>query len=529
MDADGAVVAVEESRAESAVGTATGGAWVLAATVAASSMAFIDMSVVNVALPVLQRAIGASFAEAQWVIEAYTLLLSALTLLGGTMGDIHGRRRVFALGILVFALASLGCGLAGSPAALIMARALQGIGGALMVPGSLALLAASFPPERRGRAVGIWSASTGVMVALAPALGGWLVAAFSWRWVFLINLPLAALALAIALLRIPESRAGGGRRLDLPGAGLATLGLGGLTFGLIEAGHRSVTEPGAGGPILFGLLALAGFLAVEARSEQPMIPPALFRRRVFAGIQAFTFLLWAALQGGLFFIPFRLMQVQGFGPLEAGSALLPFVLIVSTLSRWAGGLVDRHGPRMPLVAGALIAGAGFLLLMVPDSASSYGAGFLPGLVVMGIGMGLCAAPVTVVALDAAGGEHVGIASAVNNMVARVGGLIAIAAFGLLLAARFEASLDRSLHRLDLPPAAVTALAPERAKLAAALLPPGLTAGQRAALRSTIDAAFVEGFRGVMGLAAALAFASAGIALLTLEHGRAATPRAAAGR
>jgi len=478
-------------------------------------MAFIDMSVVNVALPVLQRDIGASFAEAQWVVEAYVLLLSALTLLGGALGDAYGRRFIFAIGILIFALASACCGLATTPAILVISRVLQGIGGALMVPGSLALIAANFPPERRGKAVGLWSAATGIMVAAAPAFGGWLVHEFSWRWVFLINLPLAVLALAILVARVPESRAGGSGGLDLPGAVLATLGLGGLTYGLIEAGRHSFLDPHAGLPILIGFVALALFLLVEAVIDKPMVPLSLFRLRLFAGVQAYTFLLWAALQGALFFVPFRLMQVQGFGPLEVGGALLPFVIIVSVLSRWTGSMVDRYGARLFLVAGAALTGLGFVLLMLPSATTGYGMGFLPGLAVMGIGMGLGAAPVTVVALNSAGPEHVGIASAVNNMVARVGGLLAIAAFGLALAARFNVSLDDALDKLALPPAAVAALAPERPKLAAAELPPGLSAAQSEALNRAIDDAFVEGFRWVMGLAAGIAFASAAIAAYTV--------------
>jgi EmrB/QacA subfamily drug resistance transporter len=508
-------VAVERKRAAAASSRPGRGAWVLAATIIASSMAFIDMSVVNVALPVLQRSIGASFAEAQWVVEAYVLLLSALTLLGGTMGDIYGRRRIFGLGIMIFALASAACGFATTPAMLILARVAQGIGGALMVPGSLALIAALIPADKRGKAIGLWSACTGVMVAAAPALGGWLVHELSWRWVFLINLPLAVLALAILAARVPESRAGGGRGIDLPGAVLATLGLGGLTYGLIEAGRHSFLSPPAGIPILLGAIFLTLFILVEARSDEPMIPLSLFRLPVFAGVQSYTFLLWAAIQGALFFVPFRLMQVQGFGPLQAGTALLPFVIVVSLLSRWTGILVDRHGARLYLVAGALLTGAGFLLLMLPDATTGYLAGFLPGLLVMGLGMGFCAAPVTVVALNSAGPEHVGVASAVNNMVARVGGLLAIAAFGLALAARFNVSLDHSLDRMALPPAAVTALEPERSKLAAAELPPGLSEDQQAVLASAIDDAFVEGYRWVMALAALLAFASAVIVVFTL--------------
>ncbi len=490
--------------------------WVLAATIVASSMAFIDMTVVNVALPVLQRSLGATFAEAQWVVEAYTLFLSALVLAGGTLGDLYGRRRCFSLGVLIFALASAACGIAPDPVFLIVARAIQGMGSALLMPGSLAILAAGFPADRRGRAIGLWSAASGVCVAIAPAFGGWLIDTFSWRWVFLINLPLAAVTLAITWSKLAESKGREGGRLDLPGTALATLGLGGLTFGLIEAGRAGFGDRLADGSIIFGILALAAFFAVERHSKHPMIPLQLFRLPVFAGIQVFTFLLWAALSGALFFVPFRLMQVQGFGPLQAGGALLPCVVIISILSRWAGGLVDRLGPQRPLIAGAIIAGLGYLLLAVPGPTTPYWLGVLPALMVVGIGMGVCVAPVTVTAMSAAGNDHVGAASAINNMVARTGGLLAIALFGLILAQRFAAAFDRSVAALALPADAIAALAPERAKLAGAILPASLNAEQHRLLTEAILAAFVEGYRWVMVLASGLAFASAIVAVLWLR-------------
>jgi len=491
----------------------TGESWILAATIVASSMAFIDVTVVNVALPVLQRRLGASFAEAQWVVEAYTLFLSALVLAGGTLGDLYGRRRCFSVGIVIFALASGACGLAPDPVSLIVARAVQGIGSALLMPGSLAILAAGIPAERRGRAIGLWSAASGVCVAIAPAFGGWLIDSFSWRWVFLINLPLAAVTLSITWTKLAESRAHEDRRLDLSGTALATLGLGGLTLGLIQAGRAGFADRLAAGAMIFGILALAAFFAVERRSRHPMIPPRLFRRPAFAGIQIFTFLLWAALSGSLFFVPFRLMQVQGFRPLEAGSALLPCVVVISALSRWAGGLVDRLGPRRPLIAGALTAGLGYLLLALPGASTPYWMGVLPALLVVGIGMGICVAPVTVVAMSAAGKDHVGTASAINNMVARTGGLLAIALFGLILAQRFSAEFDRALPSLHLPGDALAALAAERAKLAATSLPAALSAAQKDQVTAAIMTSFVAGYRRVMILAAFLAFVSAGVAIL----------------
>jgi EmrB/QacA subfamily drug resistance transporter len=488
-----------------------GAVWILAATIVASSMTFIDMTVVNIALPVLQRRLGASFVEAQWVVEAYTLFLSALMLPGGALGDLYGRRRVFAIGILLFALASAACGLAPDPLTLIAARALQGVGGALLMPGSLAILSASFPPERQGYVIGVWSAASGIAVSIAPALGGWLIDAFSWRAVFLMNLPLAAVALAIVMTKVPESRSPGAGQLDIPVALLAIIGPGGLTLGLIQAGRAGFGDPLALGGIAIGLLGLASFIAVEDGSPHPMIPLALFRRRIFSAIQAFTFLLWAALSGALFFVPFRLMQIQGFPPIEAGASLLPFVVVISLLSHWAGRLVDRLGARGLLVTGSAVAGLGFLLLALPGLDTPYWLGILPALLVVGLGMGLCVAPVTVTALNAAGTEHVGLASAVNNMAARVGGLIAIAVFGILLADRFGFALDRSLAGLALPDAAVAALAPERAKLAAAVLPQGLSGGQQTALQAAIRLAFLDGYRWVMATAAVLALLSMAIA------------------
>jgi EmrB/QacA subfamily drug resistance transporter len=500
--------------------------WILAATIIASTMAFSDMTIVNVALPVLQRDLGASFAAVQWVVEAYTLVLSAMILVGGATGDLYGRRRVFAIGIVVFALASAACGLAPDAETLVAARGLQGFGAALMMPGSLAILSASFPRARHGDAIGLWSASTGVAMAIAPAFGGWLIDTFSWHAAFLINLPLAVLALAITLWRVPESRApesgtSQAKRLDLIGMALATLGLGALTFGLIAAGERGFSDPASAGPLLAGIALLALFIAAERRAEKrrrhPMIPPRLFRLPDFGGIQAFTFLLWAALQGTAFFVPFRLMQVQGFAPTEAGMALLPLVVISALLSRWFGRLADRVSPRRLLVAGALLTGTGFILLAVPDEHTQYLWGFMPALVMMGIGMGVCQVPVTVVALNAAGPGAVGTASAINNMAARTGGLIAVALFGLVLAHGYSVALTPALKGAGLPEAAQAAIAAQRAKLAGALLPPGLDPAQQEAATAAIKHAFISGYRWAMACAGAMAYLSALVALRFIRN------------
>jgi EmrB/QacA subfamily drug resistance transporter len=486
--------------------------WILAATITASTMAFSDMTIVNVALPVLQDSLGASFAAVQWVVEAYTLVLSAMILVGGAIGDLFGRRRVFSIGIVIFALASLGCGLARDAELLILARGVQGFGAALMMPGSLAIVSASFPRDRQGDAIGLWSASTGISMAVAPAFGGWLIDTFSWHAAFLINLPLAALALGITLRFVPESRSDHARALDLVGMALAILGLGALTYGLIAAGEHGFADLHSGGPMLGGVLALVLFVLAEKRARDPMVPLRMFKLPNFGGIQAFTFLLWAALHGTTFFVPFRLMQVQGLKPTEAGMALLPLVIIASLLARWFGKVADKVDPRLLLVGGAILTGCGFFLLALPDANTHYLIGFMPPLILMGLGMGMCQVPVTVVALNAAGPSHVGTSSAINNMAARTGGLIAIAVFGLVLAHGFSAALTPALQAAGLPDAARAALELQRAKLAGAIVPADLSPEQQAAATAAIKSAFITGYRWAMGVAGAMAFVSALVAL-----------------
>ncbi|HEX6117907.1 MAG TPA: MFS transporter, partial [Dongiaceae bacterium] len=361
--------------------------WILAATVIASTMAFSDMTIVNVALPVLQRELGVTFSALQWVVESYTLMLSALVLVGGAIGDVYGRRRIFIAGIVIFAIASAGCGLSQSAGLLIAARAVQGVGAALMMPGSLAIVSASFPRDRQGHGIGIWSAFTGMSTALAPALGGWLIDVLSWHAAFLINLPLAAISLAITFRHVPESRPER-RRLDVTGMLLAIIGLGALTYGLISAGEWGFGELRSFGPMLAGVIALVLFVFAESRATHPIIPLPLFRLPGFSAIQAFTFMLWAALHGTTFFVPLRLMQVHGFAPTEAGAALLPLVVTSSILSRYFGRLTDRIAPRTILIVGACLTGAGFLYLAMPDSSARYVVGFFPALLLMGIGMGV---------------------------------------------------------------------------------------------------------------------------------------------
>lgn len=502
---------------------ASAGVWILLATILGSSLSFIDGTVVNVALPTLQRDLHANIADVQWVVEAYSLFLAALILVGGALGDRLGRRRIFSLGIIVFAAASAVCGLAPTIGVLIVARAAQGIGGALLVPGSLAIIGASFEERRRGAAIGTWAAFTTITAAGGPVLGGWLVQAASWRWVFFINLPLALITLVVTYRHVPESRAQGTSRLDLPGAALATLGLGALVYGFITA---STLGLGAGLVLIalgIGVVALVAFLVVEARSPAPMVPLTLFRSRSFSGANLLTLLLYGALGGAFYFLPFNLQQVQGYSPAAAGASLLPMTLIIFAFSRWAGGLVPRFGAKLPLVIGPVIAAAGFALFARIGVGGSYWTTFFPATVVFSLGMALVIAPLTTTVMNAASSDNVGAASGINNAVSRAAGLLAICILALVVVGVFSAAFDANIAALHLPPALRDALASQRTRLAGAQIPPGVSPPVHAAIRQAIDTAFVSGFRVAMLTGAAMALASALAAALLIEGKPARVP------
>ncbi len=493
------------------------GNWILAATILASSMAFIDGTVVNVGLPALQSDLRATVTEVQWVVEAYSLFLSAFLLLGGSLGDHFGRRRIFLLGVGIFTLGSIGCGLAPGITPLILARGIQGVGGALLVPGSLAIISASFPEAERGRAIGTWSGFTAITAAIGPLLGGWLIEQFSWRAIFFINFPLALAVVWLSLRHLPESRdAGEPRRLDWTGALLTVLSLGGIIYGLIESSRLGFAHPFVWSALGGGSFFSVCFLAWEARTAAPMLPFALFHSRNFSGANLLTLLLYAALGGTLFFLPLNLIQVQGYGATAAGAALLPFILLMFLLSRWGGGLVERHGARWPLVVGPLIAGLGFVLFMRPGVGGSYWETFFPAVVVLGIGMATSVAPLTTTVMNSAVANRVGIASGINNMVARAAGLLAIAVFGVVMIHTFDRHLTRQSGRMKLSPDAERVLRGQRSNLAAIEFPPEIDPATRRQMKQAVDAAFVSGFRAVMLMGCGLAVGSALVALLVIR-------------
>ena len=488
----------------------------LTATTLASSMAFIDGTVVNVALSALQANLNATIVDVQWVIEAYSLLLAALLLVGGSLGDHYGRRRVFLIGVALFAVASARCGLAPNIDQLIVARAAQGLGAALLVPGSLAIISSSFPENERGRAIGTWSGFSAITTAIGPVIGGWLIEHVSWRAVFFINVPIALLIIVISLWRVPESSDKESKKLDWWGAIFGALGLGALVYGLIESSQLGFGDLSVLAALVTAAALLVIFLIIEARVSNPMLPLALFRSRTFTGANLLTFLLYGALGGTLFFLPLNLIQVQHYSATAAGAAFLPFILIIFLLSRWAGGLVESYGPKIPLVVGPLIAAFGYALFMLPGVNAGYWRNFFLPVVVLGTGMAVSVAPLTTTVMNSVTQNRVGIASGVNNAVARGAGLLAIAALGILMLHSFNYALDRRLADGNVPPAAWQSLQAQRNRLAAAPIPEELNQATQQMIGHAIVESFVNGFRLIMAIGAALAVVSAIVAWLLID-------------
>jgi EmrB/QacA subfamily drug resistance transporter len=492
---------------------AEAGPWILAATILGSSLAFIDSTVINVALPALQASLHATIVDVQWVVESYGLFLGALILVGGSFGDRFGRRRMFVLGVAIFAIASAVCGIASDIHQLIIARCIQGLGAALLVPGSLAIISASFDEKTRGQAIGTWSGFTAITTAVGPVVGGWLVEHASWRWVFFINLPLAAAVIGISLWRIPESRSVTARRIDWLGALIVTVGLGGLVVGFIESTNLGWSNPRVFGSLTVGLAGLVIFVFIESTVASPMVPLTLFRSRSFSGANLLTLFLYAAIGIFFFLFPLNLIQVQGYSATATGAAVLPLILLIFVLSRWSGGLVARYGPRIPLIIGPLIAAAAFALFAVPSAGASYWKAFFPAMVVLGFGMAVTVAPLTTVVMSSVDQDHAGTASGINNAVARVAGVLAIAVFGIVMVTAFGLTLKHELANLVLSSDTLHEIQSKVTKLAGLDLPSRLDASAAGRIRTAVDKAFLLGFRLIMLICAGLATASGAVALL----------------
>lgn len=489
--------------------------WVLTATILGSSMAFIDSTAVNVALPALQSSLHATVVDVQWVIEAYGLFLSALILVGGALGDSFGRRAMFLFGVVGFAVASAGCGFSSSIRELVLWRSVQGVAAAFLVPGSLAIISSSFDEQSRGNAIGTWAGFTTITTALGPILGGWLIEHASWHWVFFINVPLAAIVLAISVLYMPESRSSAAETVDWLGAALVTAGLAALVYGFLESAILGWRSPRVSGTLVFGFGALVLFVFVEKAERTPMVPLKLFQSATFSGANQLTLYLYAALGIFFFLFPLNLIQIQKYSATATGAAVLPMILLMFFLSRWSGGLVMRYGPRLPLLVGPLIAAMGFLLFAVPGVRAHYWIAFFPAFTVLGLGMAISIAPLTTVVMNSVEQERVGIASGINNAVARVAGVLAIAVLGIVMVAAFAHSLRNSLSSLNLKPDVVHELESNVPRLGDLRAPPGVDPQTAAMIRAAVVHAFVFGFRVIMLLCALLALASAAVAWLKI--------------
>jgi len=485
--------------------------WVLGATILGSSMAFIDSTAVNVALPALQSSLHATVVDVQWVIESYGLFLSALILVGGALGDAVGRRAMFLLGVVTFAVASAGCGFSESIKALLLWRSFQGVAAAFLVPGSLAIISSSFEEETRGKAIGTWAGLTTITTALGPVLGGWLIEHASWHWIFFINVPLAVLVVVISLLHVPESRSSEAGSIDWLGAAIVTIGLAALAYGFLESPILGWAHPRVVGALTTGVGSLVLFVFVEKKVQSPMVPLKLFQSASFSGANLLTLCLYAALGIFFFLFPLNLIQIQKYSATATGAAALPMIILMSLLSRWSGGLIRQYGSKMPLIIGPLIAAVGFLLFAVPDVQAHYWTAFFPPFVVLGVGMAISVAPLTTVVMNSVEQERAGTASGINNAVARVAGVLAIAVLGVVMVAAFDHSLRSALNVLNLRADVVHELELNVAKLGSLDAPPSVDPQTALAIRAAVAESFVFGFRLIMFVCAGLAVASAAVA------------------
>lgn len=491
--------------------------WTLVVAVLGSSLAFIEGSVVNVALPSLQKDLGLAAAEAQWVINSYLLPLSGLMLLGGSLGDRYGVARVYALGVGLFGLAALACGLAPDAGWLLGARVVQGVGGALLVPSSLALIGRVFPEDERGAAIGTWAGFSALTTALGPVLGGWLTDAWHWRGVFLV-MPLPAVAAAwLALSRVSVVGRGRRRATDWAGAALIVAALGGLSLGFILVPERSWGDPAVVAALALGAAAGVAFVLFEGRREEPLLPLRLFRSIRFSGANAATLLLYAALNASLFLLPFLLVQARGLSPTAAGAAFLPFSLVMGAGSRLAGRWLSGPGAGRFLAAGAAVTGGGMAWLAAART-GSFWIDVLPAMLVMGVGMTVAVPPLTTIAMNSAGEADAGSAAGVNNTVARVAGLLAIAVLGSLAVERYQGRLEAELGAMELSAEARSAVLEGSGELLAAELPESVPEARRERVEALRRHAFEDAFGRTLAVAAALAWAAALLSLLTLGPG-----------
>ncbi|HXB07362.1 MAG TPA: MFS transporter [Puia sp.] len=497
------------------------GRWVLTATILASAMAFIDGTALNVVLPALQRGLNATGADLFWVLNAYLLVLAALILVGGSLGDRLGRKRIYMTGIAIFIGGSAACGLAPDVHFLVGFRVLQGLGGALMIPGSLSLLSSSIDPSERGRAIGTWSAVTTVVTIGGPVLGGALADAGLWRYIFFINVPIGLVTLLILWRKVPESKeAAAGRELDVPGVLAIAFGLAALTFGFLRMPALGLGSVAIWGSLVGGVLLLAGFILIEARRPDPMMPLFLFANRTFSGVNALTFFLYAGLGAGMLFLSLDLVQAQGYSQLESGMTFLPFTVLMIAIARWAGTLADKRGARLFLVMGPAVAGLGLLLLSfvgVTGGPREYWTTFLPGIVVLGLGMSFTVAPLTTTVMTSVGDDHSGVASGINNAMTRIAGVFANAIFGALAVLVFTSELRGRLGGSGAAAQWGQAVLAQAGNLGNARVPAGVE--DVAEVQRIYRESFIMVYQDTLRIAAGLAFLGAVMGLVFVRRKR----------
>lgn len=491
--------------------------WVLVTSVLGSSIAFVNGSVVNVALPAIQTSFDGSVADMQWIVNGYTIVLAALILVGGSLGDLYGRKKMFGLGVLIFAAASVWSGLSTSVFQLILARILQGIGGALLIPNSLALVSSAYPKEERGKAIGTWSAFSAITTAIGPILGGWLVDSYSWRPVFFISIPIALAAFAILLLKVPEFKDDiKSQKLDWKGAILASLGFGLISIGLIQASELGFFHPFVLGTLFGGILLILLFIYNENTTADPMMPMTVFKSKSFSGVNLVTLLIYFALSGVFFFLPFNLIQVQGYSATEAGAVFLPFTITMGVLSRWSGGLVDRYGERLPLIVGPVITAVGYYALSLPEYSTDFWTSFFPGLMITGIGMAITVSPLTTAVMNSVENHQTGIASGVNNSVSRLSGMLAVAILGLIAVQVFSTELMSNFDSVQLSQDLKESVQNQSIKLAGISLADTIPLQQKVLAREIINDSFIASFQLLMKISAVITLIGAAVSWVTLK-------------
>ena len=493
--------------------------WTLLATILASSLVFIDSTALNIALPALQEDLGISATQLLWVINGYALFLSALLLVGGSLGDLYGRNKVFLMGLGLFSLSSLVCGISQTPLQLIVARSFQGVGAALLTPGSLSILSSQFGSDSRGRAIGLWSTFSALTAVFGPILGGWLAGMGWWRIIFIINIPLSLIVLITMLAKVPESVNPDAKKLDVWGALWVTLGLVGMTYGLIESPKQGLGNPIIITSLIVGILALTAFIRVEYTSKHPMMPLKLFRSSTFSGGNLLTLFVYGALGGALFFLPLNLIQIQNYSEIYAGMAMLPMIISIASISPLMGQYVDKRGVRLPLIIGPLFASAGFFLFStygITQGPVDYWQTFFISFCLLGVGMGITVAPLTSAVMGAVSPNNAGIASGINNTVARAAGVLAVALLGALVLFYFNNSVEKNLGLMQISESIKNEIRLEASKFAGAEVPTSLPDDQKTVVEHLFKTSFILAFNRVAYTASLLTFLGGLMALIFIH-------------